>query len=245
MTTQPRAYFKAERKTSFEPIEAVTAAWGRHTWDILVAGDGSGHTRDDPMGWGAVLVDRARGKRRAFRGSMSTGTNYLAEILPYVQAIDWYASRRPRSRTGKAPAICRALIVSDNSAVVETGNALTTKQKLLREVGKGRAYWAAIFAYESDGFVFDFHLIKRQALALNCWCDAVAHNRFKIMQQQPERVIATTRGTSEALQFDVMPADCNPDPGVSNPLKAFLGANLMQRRTRRASSNVCEPERDE
>ncbi len=145
------------------------------------------------VGWGGVLLDRkARGRMR-FYGGMSSGTVYVAEIQPYIQALRWYAERRSRllnaARSGASsvapPAVVRVHIVTDSSALAADGNALADGTKGVRQMVANRADWAALETFAWEGFVLRFHWIPRASAALNCWADGMARNCFEAMKAMP------------------------------------------------------------
>src|SRR4051794_13151372 len=57
--------------------------------DLLLIGDGSGTTYDQAAAWSCVAYDRRQQQVTLHTGGLSTGTNNLVELLPFIQAL-WH-----------------------------------------------------------------------------------------------------------------------------------------------------------
>lgn len=202
--------------TRLDSIDRMARGWGIDPgWDAIIVGDGSGGGWHLPTGWAGVLVDRAERGRVRFYGGMSSGTINIAELMPYVQAMRWYsAHRRRRADAGKAgAALCRVHVVTDHLAIAQEGTALVRGEKLVRDLGANRPDWAALMAFEWEGFCFAFHWIERATAALNVWSDEQAKICFRAMKEMP------------APSLDGVPVsihDCNADHDAATPLHLLV-----------------------
>jgi hypothetical protein len=137
-------------------------------WDALIIGDGSGSQWKNPMGWGAVLIDRQTGVRPVFWGAMNCGTSTVSEIMPYLQALLWYTTDGPGVKLKNTKAVkndnVRIHIVTDNSTVAHCGNDAGSRHT-------HKALWAAIDAFRQEQFVINFHHIRRTEVSMNILAD--------------------------------------------------------------------------
>lgn len=150
---------------------------------MILAGDGSGSGWGLPIGWACTLIERASGGRKRFYGGMNDGTIAVAELVPYVQAMSWYAAHR-KGKAGDLPPICRVLVVTDHQAIETEGKALASGAKSLVDVSN-RCYWAALLSFERDGFAFDYKHVERATIALNCHADEVSKGARHAMKTLP------------------------------------------------------------
>lgn len=141
-------------------------------WDVLIVGDGSGTGWNASCGWTGILVDRELRLRKDLHGAMNAGTSYLAELMPYVQALGWYVEGPGRARlldklSKEAGARVNIHVITDSEIVAKQGAGRASRRK-------GRPYWAMIEALETFGLNIFWHWQKRQALGLNRLCDYMA-----------------------------------------------------------------------
>lgn len=141
-------------------------------WDVLLVGDGSGTSWNLSCGWACVLVDRTTGLRKDLHGGMNAGTSYLAELVPYVQALSWYMDGPGRAvlwdRVRAKPTNkIRVHIVSDCEILSSQGGGKAGRSK-------GRLYWSLLDALEAEGLKLHWHWMKRSQLGLNRLCDYMA-----------------------------------------------------------------------
>lgn len=146
---------------------------GPGEWDALVVGDGSGTGWNKSCGWACVLVDRVSYLRKTFHGGMNAGTSYLAELIPYVQALAWYADGPGKARLetklgSHALAKVRVHVVTDCEIVARQGSGKASRRK-------GKPFWSMIEALEEEGFVTSWHWMARSKLGLNRLCDYLAN----------------------------------------------------------------------
>lgn len=143
-----------------------------NAWDVLIVGDGSGTGWNNACGWSCVLVDRMLGLRKGLYGGMNAGTSYLAELIPYVQALSWYMDGPGRARlydkmTAAPGALVHVHIVTDSEIVSRQGSGTAGRRK-------GRPYWSLIEAIEGEGYEIHWHWKGRNGLELNRLCDHMA-----------------------------------------------------------------------
>lgn len=171
-------------------------------WDALIVGDGSGSGWNLACGWAAVLVDRRLSLRKDLHGAMNAGTSYLAELLPYVQAISWYAEGPGRAlllslRRHDPRATVRVHVVTDSEIVARQGDGKASRRK-------GGCYWKMIEALEAAGFETRWHWMARNRLGLNRLCDYLAG----LCRRSVDTVGAVTLPAGTSVY------DYNPDPLV-------------------------------
>lgn len=145
---------------------------GPTDWDVLIAGDGSGTGWNAACGWASVLVDRKLKLRKTFVGGMNSGTCYLAELLPYVQALSWYADGPGKAHLADLRKVnsrgrLRVHVITDNAAVAQQGVGGCARRK-------GNFYWKMIEGVEEAGYCLNWHWVGRSKLALNRLCDHLA-----------------------------------------------------------------------
>jgi len=139
-------------------------------WDVLIVGDGSGSGWGTACGWAAVLEERCSGLRKFFHGSVNAGTNYLAELFPYLHAMCWYvAGPGKKFQTDLINKQVRVRpinvhIVTDAEILVKQGNGDCGRKS-------GRAFWAALDAYKDEGYQFFWHWMARDRTGLNILTD--------------------------------------------------------------------------
>jgi len=147
-------------------------------WDVLLVGDGSGVGWEHPVGCAAVLIDRVSGQRKMFAAGLNTGTISIAEMLPYVLALNWYVSNHGPHKQRIAAAVpgkpLQIHIVTDSEYVANAGN-FPVQRKAHRPI------WAAFNAVASMGYAITFHHIGRNRVDLNSWADVVAGKARELM----------------------------------------------------------------
>lgn len=154
---------------------------GNDDWDALLVGDGSGTDWKNACGFSAVLIDHYGNWRAPFHGSLNTGTNQLAELLPYLHAMTWYASGPGKARledrlatwkpspnygvksthdsTERSPGV-KIHIITDNKNLASQGNYLAAR----------KAYswiWKSFDELTAMGYQFTWHWLPRMNLGLN------------------------------------------------------------------------------
>jgi ribonuclease HI len=170
-----------------------------HQWDVLIIGDGSGTTWNASCGWSAVLIDRVLKLRKDLHGGMNAGTSYLAEIIPYVQALTWYADGPGRARRHDLKAADPRACVQVH--IVTDSEILTRQGELRANRRKGRPYWAMLEAIVQEGYALHWHWLARSTLGLNRLCDYLAG----LCRKSMDAMVAATLPAGTSVY------DFNPD----------------------------------
>ncbi len=114
------------------PIEDILQACQLRLFDVLIIGDGSGSSHDNPCGWSSVLIERETGRRRLFGGHSNTGSNTFAEAMPFVQAMMWYDHFYGQHSNQNRSGLCDVHIVTDSQTVANMGNQAVTAKRVSR-----------------------------------------------------------------------------------------------------------------
>lgn len=179
-------------KPSLPTLSEILDAAGVNDWDLLLVGDGSGNRWNSPCGWACVLVERGRSPHLCY-GGMSVGSNNLAEVMPYLQALTWYhdATRTPkRKRVG----LVRVVVVTDSQLVVNHGTTAMDPSKALPT--RHRAIWAAFREFGRCGYQIEFHYAPRNSSLWNQAADLVASLSRKALKNL---TLSDGETTSEAV----------------------------------------------
>jgi hypothetical protein len=169
------------------------------TWDILIIGDGAGCWWDKPCGWGCTLIDKHLNRRRAFYGGMSSGSIAIAEMMPTVHAMLWYAEFQGKARRVQLKrSTLNVHIITDNETTVTHWGILTAGGQRAQKLRKKRPLWNVLLQLERSGYIFHFHWTARATVGLNKLADEVAGVASKAIagvklktRNQIERVLDT------------------------------------------------------
>jgi len=151
-------------------LELLAGRLGVQDFDLMLAGDGSGNTCDDPCGHACVAYDQVRQEVMVHKGGFNHGTNNFAELMPYLHALWHYWSSGRFSM--KNP--IRVLVVSDSELTVNQG-----KRKYRREANA--CLWAAMDWFEENGFCFEWRHVRRNSNPIHTTCDKIAGDARKMM----------------------------------------------------------------
>ena len=118
-------------------------------WDLILIGDGSGNMWDAPVGWSCILIDRNTDKKEKFVGGSSKGTIGMAELMPYVVALNWYneTCRQDSSEHD-------VYIFTDSKSTADCGNKVSNRKK-------NCTMWQMIDWFESQGYCIQWIHINR------------------------------------------------------------------------------------
>lgn len=142
-----------------------------YTWDVIIAGDGSGNAWNQPCGWSGILVDRMYRGRQLFFGGSNVGSVNFAESMPYLTALTWYDARVGKRLLDQIGAL-RVHIVTDSQVVAHWGTkACQVSEPLPRQQIHT---WAAIREYRRLGYLLQFHWAERMSSGFNWACDLIA-----------------------------------------------------------------------
>ncbi len=157
-----KALTDAQLNRGFDELaEAIKLADER--WDILMIGDGSGSRWGNGIGWAVAVSIRTTGEKLVLHGAVSNGTNNVAELFPYIHALNWfYETRSSSQRERYAQRGLKVHIVTDSEYVVKTGQK--TAQSL--NMKAHRVLWTAIGWWQKLGMVIHWHHVDRESLLL-------------------------------------------------------------------------------
>lgn len=134
-------------------------------WDVVLVGDGSARDRAGSCGWAVTLYDRAGGTKRVFYGGCSEGSCVLAELVPYVQALLWYARFRRGRREGSPT---RVVIATDSQILANQGAGLARFMADPKRLRGTRPFWQLLHQMAEDGrYAFDWRWRRRGTLRAN------------------------------------------------------------------------------
>lgn len=167
---------------------------GINAWDVLIVGDGSGSTWDRAAGWGAVTIERETGHREVHAGLVNRGTVNFAELMAYVQALDWLASRERDRRDAGSPARAyRVHIITDSDYCRVAGSRSPRMAK------KNVGLLSILNTYVRQGFVLKWHHLPRENCALNSYADKLSKLMRKLVEgYNPRRKLAEAQGRTVA-----------------------------------------------
>lgn len=142
-------------------------------WDYLIVSDGSGTTMSKPCGWASIMIHRSSSfERKFFHGTMSTGSNVVAEIMAFVEPLQWLS----RQKTRKKPALVH--ILTDCQVVCNVGNKVITPKT-------NQALWYYVGALQRKIGQFKFHWMPRESTFLNRFADRLAgFTRCLLVEEQ-------------------------------------------------------------
>jgi len=178
-------------------IQELTAHLKIQQWDALIIGDGSGSRWDSGMGWGSVLIDNYSAARKLFYGAANIGTVTLAELMPYIYAMSWYAGPKGMGHVCRKHKAQQGLnvqvhIVTD-SRVIATCGARPESRKAYREL------WAMLDCYRANGFDLTFHHVSRDVVNMNVLMDAISRQSRLSLAGVYERAIQELQGKYPGL----------------------------------------------
>lgn len=160
---------KARRRA--ETLDELLARLGiaADAWDWLLVGDGSGSNYRKASGWATVSVERVTMDRQVWAGAMNRGTVNLAEMLAYIQPLNWIVNQEQvRVKAGGARRAVRVHVVTDSQYCTSQGELADG----LKEANA--ALWAMIAAIRREGIVVTWHHLGRDEAALNSFCDELS-----------------------------------------------------------------------
>jgi ribonuclease HI len=147
-------------------------------YDLELVCDGSGTVHNEPCGYSCKATSSIyKGGTVTHFGGFSAGTNNFAELIPFVHALGYDFSVRPKSFVNnKLKEEAAVLCISDSELTVKQGN-----RKYHRNANK--ALWAAIDEYERLGYNLTWHHVLRDTIALQIACDSQSRELRKIIEK--------------------------------------------------------------
>lgn len=152
-----------------EPLDVLLAKLRIATWDYLLVGDGSGSTWKREIGWSSVMAERATQERTVWGGMANRGTVNFAEIMAYLQPLEYLATREiDRREKGGLYKAYNVHIVTDSEYCQKTGSARGQTPK------KNSGLWSIFDVFKRVGFCLHWHWIRRESCGLNRLTDALS-----------------------------------------------------------------------
>lgn len=171
-------------------------------WDAIIVADGSGSRWNYPMGWAAVLIDRATNQRKLITGASNVGTNQLAELRPFVDTLEWYSNKHGPGATHlralRAAGDSRDLLIhciSDSEVTVKQGNGVYQQNDSIH-------WWNMLAQLSARGYKLKFHWLRRNLCGLNRICDSES-KRMRMGLQEVQTLIESTQAVSEEMLEEI------------------------------------------
>lgn len=183
-------------------------------WDALIVGDGSGSSISGAGGWGAVMVDRASGTRQLVLGAMTTCSNYLAELMPTLQAMLWYRGslgQQVVARRAGTGGFVTVHVVTDAEGLARAGNKQGDRS------GVAAPLWAALDRACEYKYRLVWHWVGRDRVDLNRLADYLSRTG---------RIELNEAATAAARRLAVLDHSGRQRMGDFNPLDDVPGHAL-------------------
>lgn len=135
--------------------------------DLVLMGDGSGTTADKSCGWCVFAHDRRSGIVTRLTGALSHGTNNVAELAPYVQALwHYHVTHFKNDSRGSAAKPIVVFVLSDSEVTVCQG------MKTYRRDANG-CFWNAVAWFEANSYQIFWRHLSRNSTPIHEECDRV------------------------------------------------------------------------
>ena len=183
-----------------QTLEQLLASLEISNWDFLIVGDGSGSNWDREAAWTSVSIERVTGERIVWYGGLNRGTVNFAEIMAYIQPLNWLVTREEdRRRKNRKPRVQRIHIITDSDYCRQVGNR---KDK---NVTKNAALWAVFDVFVRQGLCIEWHWLRRNACDLNTYCDQLSKLARRNMKK--ERLQENAEDLSQKTIYDINVSD--------------------------------------
>lgn len=174
-------------------------------WDFIIFGDGSGQSwqKDCGAGWGSISIEKSMVPggshlRDVWTGQMNKGTVNIAEMMAYLQPLEWLASREEDKRqNGGTFRAFNIHLVTDSQYCRDTGE----HPKQIRKRNEG--LWALFDAFKRRGFVLHWHWIRRESVGLNWYADMLS--KLARRSGQKYNLLQTVEEFTDETVYDVNP----------------------------------------
>lgn len=188
-----------------ETLDQLVTRLGIKDWDVILIGDGSGSNWKREAGWACVSIERVTMERLIHIGAVNRGTVNLAELMAYVQPLDWLSGREADRRAEHRTPL-RAFnvhIITDSDYCRTTGNGQG------RMMMKNAGLWSVLDVYSRHGFVLHWHHVRGhtegEGCALNRFCDKLSKLARKMVRNKTESIVEATGETRTV--YDINPAE--------------------------------------
>ena len=145
-------------------ISEMKNHFSKDKYDLILVGDGSGTTHGKPCGWFVSSYDCLEDRVVFHSGSRSDGTSNIAELLPYIQALESYHARNTARK-----ASTRVLIISDSELTVGHGSRQYSRNTNL-------ALWSSMDWFESNGYSLTWRHTPRNKFLPTTLADLMARS---------------------------------------------------------------------
>ena len=133
--------------------------------DYLIVGDGSGTTWEKGIGWASTVINCRTFQREPIYGYSNHGTNIVAEMKAYTEALEWLVSQKLPYREGGTRVMC----LTDCEHIADSW----TRQQITK---KNRERWELLRSYQRRGLLIRIKWIPRAIWDLNAFADQLAGN---------------------------------------------------------------------
>jgi hypothetical protein len=193
-----------------EVLQAVLARAGIDTFDLLLAGDGSGTGWGDHCGWACTLIDGLTRGRKLFYGGMNAASVNMAELMPYYQAICWFEHTYGRARRKQYP-LLQTHIITDSQVIATWGTQAADLSRPLPSTGI--MYLAGLRELARMGYQLHYHWLPRATSQLNQIADLVATLSRRELMRCVRDDAATIALRERVIQAMQRVRFCDPNTG--------------------------------
>jgi ribonuclease HI len=140
------------------------------------------------------LVQKTQAEPQVFYGMLNRGTSQVAEVLAYLQPLEYLNSleQTRRDKHGARPRALKVHIVTDSEYVKNTGNGS-------HNVRRNAGLWATFDVFSRLGLVLFWHWKRRDTTALNAYTDALSRDaRLLIQKARLKQKLELKRGPAAA-----------------------------------------------
>lgn len=129
---------------------------GVSRWDLMLIGDGSGSGATFPCGWAVTIIDRTTGTRTMLVGGQNMGSITLAEMLPYLLALQYFDVHmrgviHAGGDRGRPDLVTH--IFTDSQHVAMAGQGKHARSKYA-------ALWAGMDHFDKNGYKLNWHWLN-------------------------------------------------------------------------------------
>lgn len=201
--SKPKKKDYRELDVNGEPLEDLLKRLKIRDWDFLLVGDGSGSNWDREAGWASVSIEKVTGERVVWNGAMNKGTVNFAEMMAYLQPLNWLATREEERRSsGKVRTRgYHVHIITDSQYCTDTGKSAN---RLLKKNGP---LWALFDILTRMGFVLHWHWLRRNTCGLHAYSDRTSKMARGLIKKYNLQERAEEEGENPLNVYDINPSE--------------------------------------
>jgi len=160
----------ATKLSDREPLDKLLKRLEITEWDWLLIGDGSASNWKYGCGWASTSITRETMDRKVWFGVMNYGTVNIAEMMAYLQPLEWYATNEAnlRKRRKRRRRIRRVHIVTDSEYCRDQARRGDQRPK------HHGAMWRMMEDFQRKGILLTWHWRERDDVELNRYADALS-----------------------------------------------------------------------